>query len=283
MESSAVTVEVDPGELGERLASVRLLKTADEAMMASLRRHGQLSPLLVFRGAERLEVLDGFRRLRAARSQAYPERLLVRVLALDERAALAALFALHRAESGLSELEEGWIVRALVREQGLSQAEVAQRLRRDPSWVSRRLLLVEMLSPEVQEDVRLGLLGATSAREVARLPRGTQAEVARIIAARGLTSRQVAQLCALVLQRRASSPEQLERLALELGAPAAATRSVPDGYRIDLAQLERVASRLRARLLSQPPAEDSVRSALRAVAPMLRALADQVESLEEKS
>jgi ParB family transcriptional regulator, chromosome partitioning protein len=95
-------------------------------------------------------------------------RGLVRTLDEDDPRALAALLALHRAGAGLCELEEAWVVRALVREHGLTQNDVALLLRRHQSWVSRRLLLVEALSPEVQMDVRLGLVSATAARRSSR-------------------------------------------------------------------------------------------------------------------
>jgi ParB-like chromosome segregation protein Spo0J len=157
-------VDISPDELGERLAQVRLVPAADPAMEASLRRYGQLSPVLAYRDEHRrLELIDGFRRLRAANHQGHPPQLSVRVLAVDERRALAALFALHRGSRGLTELEEGWVVRALVREHGMQQRQVGQLLRRDQSWVSRRLLLVEALSAEVQMDVRLGLVTPTAA------------------------------------------------------------------------------------------------------------------------
>ncbi len=108
---SAAGDVVPLGELGERLAAVRLLPARDLEMAASLRRFGQLSPVVVFRTGDRLEVIDGFRRLRAASGQGYPEQLAVRRLELDGHvAALAALFALHRGSSRLCDLEEGWVL-----------------------------------------------------------------------------------------------------------------------------------------------------------------------------
>jgi hypothetical protein len=53
-----------------------------------------------------------------------------------------------------------------------------------------RLSLAERLSAELQEEIRLGLLSSTVARELARLPRGTQERVAKTIRTHELTSRQ---------------------------------------------------------------------------------------------
>jgi len=272
-------------ELGERFARIRVLPTRDTEMEASLRRYGQLSPIAAFRDPTgQLQVVDGFRGLRAAEQQRHPERLKVRVLAVDEVQALAALFALHRGRAGLSELEEGWLVRILVRQHALEQQQVAQLLRRDPSWVSRRLVLVEALALEVQTDVRLGLCSATTAREVARLPRGMQADCVRLIAARGLSSRQTAQLVAAALQRGVHTAADLEEL---LATPA--TRPVHEQYAVDLDLLERLVARLVRRLGEHPPRllppahAVAVRQRLRTAQPLLAMLNEcAARALEEE-
>ena len=46
----------------------------------------------------------------------------------------------------------------------MTQVEVAELLGRHKSWVCRRLALVEKLSNEAREDLRLGLLSTTAAR-----------------------------------------------------------------------------------------------------------------------
>jgi hypothetical protein len=124
MELAQVALEVRHDELGERLSDVRLVPPTDPAMEISLRRYGQLSPLVVFRDQrQRLEVIDGFRRLRAAAQQGHPARLQVRVLDVDEARALSALFALHRGGTGLTEIEEAWVV-------GRSEYKTRNRRRR---------------------------------------------------------------------------------------------------------------------------------------------------------
>lgn len=277
-------IELSPAEIGDRLSAVRLLPATDQEMAASLQRYGQLSPLLVFRDGDRgLEIIDGFRRRRAAAAHGWPSRLWVRVLDVDEPRALAALLSLHRAGTGLCELEEAWVVRALVREHGLAQADVAQLLRRHQSWVSRRLLLVEALAPEVQMDVRLGLVSATAAREVARLPRGIQQTIARLIARQGMSTRASAKLVAATERLQPATAAEIERLCQSAQAQAPA-RSGPhsdaEAYTADLAVLERVAARLHARLCDRPPArlaaphDQQIAGELRAAVPVLRALLD---------
>jgi len=283
-EPAAIPVEVSPEELGQRFSQLRLVPATDATMEASLRRYGQLSPVVAFRDERsRLEVVDGFRRLRAARVQGHPALLQVRVLDVDEARALGALFSLHRGGGGLTELEEAWVVQALVREHGYAQMQAAQLLRRHQSWVSRRLLLVEALAPEVQIDVRLGLVSPTAAREVARLPRGIQQTVARIIARQGMSTRAAAQLVAATERLQPATAEEIERLcrSAQAAAPArAGARSEADAYAADLALLERVAVRLRSRLVEHPvsrlppPRDAEVCGHLRAALPVLRVLLD---------
>jgi ParB-like chromosome segregation protein Spo0J len=285
-EPAAIPVEVSLDELEQRFAQVRLVPATDPPMEASLRRYGQLSPVVAFRDERaRLQMIDGFRRLRAATLQGHPARLQVRVLEVDEVRALSALFALHRGGTGLTELEEAWVVQALVREHALSQAEAGQLLRRHQSWVSRRLLLIEALAPEVQIDVRLGLVSPTAAREVARLPRGIQQTVARVIARQGMSTRATAKLVAATERLQPATAEEIERLCRSAQAEAPTRpglRSDAEAYAADLAMLERVAGRLRSRLAERPvsqlppPRDREVRGYLRAALPVVRALLDAV-------
>lgn len=247
---SPLEVEVDT--LGARLGEVRMLRGADTEMAASLRRHGQLSPLLCYRSVGgALEVIDGLRRLRAAQQYGYPRRLQIQVMAVDDRGALAALLSLHRGTAGLSELEQAMVVRELVRAQGMAQSEVAQLVRRDPSWVSRRLLLVESLCPTVQQDVRLGLVPVTAAREIARLPRGTQAACAHAIATRDLSVREASRLCRTLLEAGATEEDDVERLLGE-SAPPAIDPPELCAYRAALGALSAAAMRLGRRLAERP-------------------------------
>lgn len=159
-------------------------------MVQSLRRHGQITPLVVCRREETLEVLDGFKRVVAAVELGLVH-LRCQVLAADERQAKVALLTLHGAGKRLVELEEAWLVQALVREDGLAQVEVAELLGRHKSWVCRRLALLEKLVEEVRQDLRLGLVSARTARELVSLPAGKQSQVLRLIQAEGLSSVEV--------------------------------------------------------------------------------------------
>ena len=129
--------------LGESYRRYRLPDAAAEGAMAgALTRYGQLSPLAVFIKDDTIEVLDGFKRLEAARSLSGFTELQSRRLSLDEREAKAAILALNSTSGRVKELEEAWVVQSLVREDGLSQLEAAELLGRHRSWVCRRLALL---------------------------------------------------------------------------------------------------------------------------------------------
>ena len=149
---------------------------AEAAMAGSLRRYGQLSPLVVCPRQEAYQVLDGFKRLAAAGTLGWPA-VGVRIWPADERVAKAAIYGLNQTGRRTQEWEDAWIVHALVRDDGLTQVEVAELLGRHKSWVCRRLALVEKLADAARDDLRLGLLPATAARALVRLPAGNQPEV----------------------------------------------------------------------------------------------------------
>jgi transposase len=110
----------------------------------------------------------------------------------DERSAKAAIYGLNRAGGRTRELEEAWIIHALVREDGMSQVEVAELLGRHKSWVCRRLALIERLGSQARDDLRVGLLSPTSARQMVRLPQGNQAEVLDAVRREALSGAELA-------------------------------------------------------------------------------------------
>jgi hypothetical protein len=66
-------------------------------MAKSLERYGQLSPVVVCRRGERYELIDGFKRLAAARRLAQIDVLSARLMEADERTVKAAIYGLNRA------------------------------------------------------------------------------------------------------------------------------------------------------------------------------------------
>src|ERR1700732_411778 len=217
-EEAALAVRPVPlSLLGESYRRYRLADPpAEEAMAGSLRRWGQLAPVVACARGAQLEVLDGFKGCTAARQVTGLTTLSVRVLEVNERAAKAAILGLNRGQRPARELEEAWIVQALVRDDGLTQVEAAHLLGQHKSWVCRRLALLEKLSPEVKEDLRLGLLGPALARQLTRLPAGNQQAVLALTRREALTAQEVSGVIELL---QGASDEQA---AFVLAQPRAA-------------------------------------------------------------
>jgi len=165
-------------DIGAYYGRYRLqVREAEKAMENSLRRYGQISPVVVCERDGSIELVDGFKRLSAAHAIAGVSTLTARFLELDDRTAKAAMYNLNRVGQRIQELEEAWLVYALVREDGLTQIEAAELLGRHKSWVCRRLAMLERLCPEAKDELRLGLLSPTAARQLTRLPAGNQVDV----------------------------------------------------------------------------------------------------------
>ena len=186
-------LQLRPEEIGEHYGRYRLhVPEAERVMAKSLERYGQLTPLVVCRREDRYELIDGFKRLGAARNLQHIDHLSARLMEADEGTLKAAIYGLNRAGGRTRELEEAWIIHALVREDGMSQVEVAELLGRHKSWVCRRLALLERLGAKARDDLRVGLLSPTAARQIVRLPQGNQAEVLDAIRREALSSAELA-------------------------------------------------------------------------------------------
>jgi hypothetical protein len=249
------TLDLAPSELGEALSSMRLCPPqAQQQMRLSLSRLGQLTPVQAYRVGVRLELFDGLKRLRAARELSWP-RLRVEVHGLDAAGAKVRLLCCN-AGAGLDEIEEAWLVRSLYREDRLSQPQIAVLLTRHKSWVCRRLALAESLSEELTASVRLGLVTATAAAELARLPRSNPDWVVRGVTPGGRTPRPSAHRGQSQLAAR---PEQWPKLLEQAStttppAPkggAAARRTPGEQMVADAWAIKRLAVRLHARLLER--------------------------------
>ncbi len=275
-------------DLGGTLAALRLSdEEAIRRMRDSLVRQGQLMALVVFRRGDLLEVIDGLKRLRAAQQLGW-RMLQVRELATDGAGAKAALMILNQGH-GLTELEESWLVRALYREDRLTQPQIARLLVRDKSWVSRRLLVAEALDETVAADVRLGLVGSTAAVCIARLPRCNQRAATDLAMKQGLTRHQIDHLVtdllarpdgerAAVIARLLEQPGRVGATAVDGKSQGQRPRTVAEWISVDVATLTRLCARLQARLWQQPlstlgePAAQLTADGLRELRPVLSAL-----------
>jgi ParB family chromosome partitioning protein len=222
-------LELKKEEIEENYGRYRLhVPEAEPAMARSLERYGQLSPLVVCKRQQSYQLIDGFKRLGAARGLAQIPHLWARLMEADERTAKAAIYRLNRAGGRARELEEAWIIHALVREDGMSQVEVAELLGRYKRWVSRRLALMERLGTKARDELRVGLLTPTAARQIVKLPQGNQGDVLEANRREALSSAELSGVVDLWL--RCSERRQQEYLlAHPREALSQANGTLPEG------------------------------------------------------
>lgn len=180
-----------------RLASLRLSNPRDlRRLRDSIHSEGRIrDPVLVSTDVEagHWVLVDGFKRLCVAQEM-HLTHLWVQTAQLDAAHAKAAILQCNQPRAGLSKLEEAWIVHSLCRDHAMMQTQVAELLKRDESWVCRRLKLIRDLDKSLQDDVRQGALSATIACALSQLQRDNQPRVARAVIDHELSSRECTRL-----------------------------------------------------------------------------------------
>ena len=155
----------------------------------SMRLHGQLQPVVARVHEGTYQLIDGFKRVYAA-EDLMMETLQCLVLEIDLPQAKVLLLSYNRPHQSMEAWEEAMVLQDLQKTHSLDQRSLARLTGYSRSWVSRRLSLISKMDQEVSSDIMMGTLTSSHARALTRLPRGNQGEVARVIAAYRLTSRQ---------------------------------------------------------------------------------------------
>lgn len=193
------TMEIEFHQLDLRYEGLRRRDSRRErALLASVSALGQQTPVVVVAGSGKYVLVDGYKRVRALEKL---KRDSVRALewGLSEPDALM-LARLMRASESDSALEQGWLLKELHERFDLAPGELARRFDKTTSWVSRRLALIRELPEAVQDMVRSGELSAHAAMKhlvpLARANAPAYLELAKAVAAHGLSTRQVGALCA---------------------------------------------------------------------------------------
>ncbi|MCB9759552.1 MAG: ParB/RepB/Spo0J family partition protein [Alphaproteobacteria bacterium] len=238
-----ITLELS--QLTLRYAALRVRdRDREAALAASLMRQGQQEPVWVVKSSTGWVLIDGYQRVAALRRLAEDE-VQALVLEVDEAEALILAHRLARSRRRTA-LEEAWLLRALLEDHGLRQRELATRLGRSPSWVSRRLALARVLPTSVQEALRAGRIGPHAAvKALVPLARANAEHCARLVTNLGkhrATERELLRLWALW---RGSDAEGRERIVsqplLALKADAARAperREAPDAVAQLIADFE---------------------------------------------
>jgi ParB family chromosome partitioning protein len=179
-------VEVDLHQLELRHEELRICDPARRRrLIASVAEIGQQVPVVVVNDDDQLVLIDGYLRVEALR-RVGRDTALATEWPVTEAEAL-----LHRhhlaAHAGRSAFEDGWLLSRL-RWHGLSLDELARRLCRSKSWVSRRLALVDAAARPLQAAVRAGTVPPHAAMKyLVPLARANRQACEQLTAALGTT------------------------------------------------------------------------------------------------
>ena len=184
-------------QLDRRLAHLRVRHPSRfRRLLASLAETGQQTPIVVIQQAARYLVLDGHQRI-AALGQL--RRDTVDAIVLDtgsEAEALLLVRSLRTNSEPETALEQGWLLAEMEAKLGYTIDDLARRFDRSPTWVARRLALVETLSESIQQQVRDGHIAPQIAMRylapAARVDAEQCERMAQVFAQRHWTTRQAA-------------------------------------------------------------------------------------------
>ena len=147
--------DIDLHCLDLRYADARLVDArAVERLARSIEQCGQRVPCIVVPDADRLVVIDGYRRIAALRRLGR-DTANVQQWICDLAQGLLNVLAQSKSRPFMA-IEEALLLRERVNRLQLSQREVARRTGRDVSWVQRRLQLVVSMSDPLLDAVRSG-------------------------------------------------------------------------------------------------------------------------------
>jgi ParB/RepB/Spo0J family partition protein len=226
-------------------------------LLASLASSGQQTPIVVVvtDQVDRYLVIDGYQRI-AALQQLGRDTVEAVLWPMSEAEALILDRSLRWTEHETA-LEEGWLLAELEQRFGYGLDELARRFDRSPSWVSRRLALVDQLPESVQRQVRSGAITAHVAMKflvpVARAHLEDCQRMAEAFAAHRFTSREAGQLyvawrsASPAIRQRILDQPQLFLKVQRQGDPGAPSTAIAELTR-DLGMVVAIAHRSNRRL-----------------------------------
>lgn len=160
-----------------------------EELAQSIRSHGVIQPILVRRVGDRLEIVAGERRWRAAQRAGLLKVPVVYREVPDDRLLEVALIENIQRED-LNPIEEAQAYRRLTDELHLSQDAIAAGVGKDRATIANYMRLLK-LPAEVRTQVGAGALSMGQARALVTLPdEAAQRRVAREVVTRGLSVRE---------------------------------------------------------------------------------------------
>ena len=174
-----------------------------EELAQSIQAQGVMQPIVVRAiGPKKYEIIAGERRWRATQLAGLPTiPALIRELSDETALAMALIENIQRED--LNAMEEAIALHRLQTEFELTQQEVAQAVGKSRSTVANFLRLMS-LPKETQTLLERGDIEMGHAKAILGLPADKQAEIARLVVAKGLTVRETEALVARILDGKTS-------------------------------------------------------------------------------
>jgi len=206
-------VEVDLHQLELRHRDLRIHDGEQRRrLIGSVAEMGQQVPVIVIRDAERYVLIDGYLRVEALH-RLQRDTAMATTWSLSEVEAL-----LHHRHLELAKrvaIEDAWLLSRL-RELGLTMDELARRLCRSTSWVSRRLGLLDALAHSAQAAVRAGTVPPHAAMKyLVPLARANKHQCEQLVAGLGETRVSDRELGALYTAWRRADRAGKQRIVAE--------------------------------------------------------------------
>jgi ParB family chromosome partitioning protein len=172
-----------------------------EELAESIQQYGVIQPITVRKVDNEYEIIAGERRFRASQSIGLATIPAIVINADDNKSAILALLEnLQREDLCFFEIAEGY--QNLIREQGMTQDELARKIGKSQSTIANKLRLLK-LSPQVKKLVREYGLTERHARALLHLEsEEKQLEASKIIFERKLNVQQSEALIEAMLKAK---------------------------------------------------------------------------------
>lgn len=187
------TLKIDQLQRGKYQPRTRMDEASLAELADSIKQQGVMQPILVRAlGVNKYEIIAGERRWRAAGIAGLGEVPVI-IREVPDKSALAMALIENIQREDLNPLEEAAGIQRLLNEFQMTHEQAAQVLGRSRSATTNLLRLLS-LSKAVQDLVFDGSLDMGHARALLALDGPRQADVAKQVAARGLSVRQTEKL-----------------------------------------------------------------------------------------
>jgi ParB family chromosome partitioning protein len=195
-----------------------------EELATSIASVGVVQPVIVRRADVGYELIAGERRWRAAQQAGYTViPAIIRSASDVESLELALVENVVRQQ--LNPVDEAFALRVLLEDLGVTQEKLAARVGKSRSAIANKVRLLDLPAP-IQESLAAGTLSEGHARALLGLEsRGEQIRMARRIAEKGLSVRQVEEEV-----RRKSEPPVVGKQAVESNLSAEVVDQIRDSF-----------------------------------------------------